>query len=169
MYAGSADRSLDSTKRDIFENFRSYNLEKPELIRMDNHLLDRHIQLRTNSTICPARTQTQGVSAAGDSANRVSAGPVHVRAASSSDRADSAFSPSEQHEYESNSSRSISRQEVGHFDGMFDVIVTDPPYGIRAGAKKSGTVDAQAPHSWIKASNLFYSLSTKCEQRLLCN
>jgi len=25
-------------------------------------------------------------------------------------------------------------------EGFFDVIVTDPPYGIRAGAKKSGQV-----------------------------
>ena len=45
MYAGSADQTTDTTKRDIFENFRTYSLEKPELIRMDNHMLDRHIRL----------------------------------------------------------------------------------------------------------------------------
>ena len=27
---------------------------------------------------------------------------------------------------------------AGDAEGFFDVIVTDPPYGIRAGAKKSG-------------------------------
>jgi hypothetical protein len=114
MYAGSADRSLDSTKRDIFENFKSYNLEKPELIRMDNHLLDRHIQLKTNSG----------------------------RAASSSDR-DRDIDGADSNKLRSNGSSST-YGEVGILDGMFDVIVTDPPYGIRAGAKKSGTADIRA-------------------------
>jgi hypothetical protein len=115
MYAGSADRSLDSTKRDIFENFKSYNLEKPELIRMDNHLLDRHIQLKANSS----------------------------RTASSSDR-DNENSGANSNEPRSNSSSSSTRREDDVLDGMFDVIVTDPPYGIRAGAKKSGTADVRA-------------------------
>jgi hypothetical protein len=44
MYAGSADRSLDPTKRDIGENFNSYGLAIPDLVRMDNHLFDRHIR-----------------------------------------------------------------------------------------------------------------------------
>jgi hypothetical protein len=114
MYAGSADRSLDSTKRDIFENFKSYNLEKPELIRMDNHLLDRHIQLKTNSG----------------------------RAASSSDRD---IDGADSNKLRSNGSSST-YGEVGILDGMFDVIVTDPPYGIRAGAKKSGTADIRASY-----------------------
>jgi tRNA G10 N-methylase Trm11 len=114
MYAGSADRSLDSTKRDIFENFKSYNLEKPELIRMDNHLLDRHIQLKTNSG----------------------------RVASSSDR-DRDIDGADSNKLRSYGSSST-YGEVGILDGMFDVIVTDPPYGIRAGAKKSGTADIRA-------------------------
>lgn len=84
MYAGSTRHQTDEghdvgggsegpgpgPKRDIFENFRSYNLELPELLRMDIHLLDRHV------------TQTLA--------------------------------------------------------SVFDVIVTDPPYGIRAGGRKSG-------------------------------
>lgn len=76
MYAGKADRTTDKTKRNIQENFLSYGLEVPELIRLDNHLLDRHV----------AKKCTGG-------------------------------------------------------DGLFDAIVTDPPYGIRAGAKKSGKKD----------------------------
>lgn len=76
MYAGKADRRTDRTKRDIIENFKAYGLTQPELIRMDNHLLDRHCKFSTTK--------------------------------------DSAM------------------------EGIFDVIVTDPPYGIRAGAKKSG-------------------------------
>ena len=91
MYAGSTRHQIDEghdvegaggaggersvgpvpgPKRDIFETFRSYNLESPELLRMDIHLLDRHV------------TQTLA--------------------------------------------------------SVFDVIVTDPPYGIRAGGRKSG-------------------------------
>eukprot|EP01035_Chromulina_nebulosa_P017780 gene17780-23384_t len=69
MYAGHGDRSI---KRNIYENFKSYNLPLPELIRMDNHLLDRHMK---------------------------------------------------------------------SYEGIFDCIVTDPPYGIRAGARKSGRKD----------------------------
>ena len=135
MYAGSADRSVDSTKRDVFENFKSYNLEKPELIRMDNHLLDRHVHLQTNSS----------------------------RAASSSDRdrgidgdrADSSDLRS------ASSSSSSCRKEDDTLDGMFDVIVTDPPYGIRAGAKKSGTATIQAAF-YITKSVLFSPLPFLC-------
>lgn len=74
MYAGKADTSKDTSKRDVFANFASYNLIRPELIRLDNHLLDRHIKLNN-------------------------------------------FEES----------------------GFYHAIVTDPPYGIRAGARKSGT------------------------------
>ena len=94
MYAGSADQSSDHTKRDIFENFKKYSLERPELIRMDNHLLDRHIHLRHNNI------------------------------------------------QESSSSSSALDRNLDFMSGMFDVIVTDPPYGIRAGAKKSGNTGA---------------------------
>ena len=94
MYAGSADQSSDHTKRDIFENFKKYSLEMPELIRMDNHLLDRHIHLRHNNT--PGNTGSSSSSAVNIDRN------------------------------------------LDFMSGMFDVIVTDPPYGIRAGAKKSG-------------------------------
>jgi hypothetical protein len=102
MYAGKADKSTDDTKRDIFENFKVYGLEAPELIRMDNHVLDRHISLKkrgggegdqaiSSSSSCGIGSGNNSGSGSGDS-----------------------------------------------FVGMFDVIVTDPPYGIRAGAKKSG-------------------------------
>lgn len=70
MYAGKKD-ALDNQKRDIFENFKRYNLPPPELLRMDNHLLNRHLNFSC-------------------------------------------------------------------VNEMFNIIVTDPPYGIRAGAKKSG-------------------------------
>ena len=117
MYAGSADRSVDSTKRDVFENFKSYNLEKPELIRMDNHLLDRHVHLQTNSSKAASSSdRDRGIDG---------------------DRADSS-------DLRSASSSSSCRKEDDTLDGMFDVIVTDPPYGIRAGAKKSGTATIQA-------------------------
>ena len=75
MYAGPHDRSRDTTKRDIIENFKAYGLQIPELVRMDNHALDRHCYFGAASSV---------------------------------------------------------------YAGMFDVIVTDPPYGIRAGARKSG-------------------------------
>ena len=37
-------------KRNIFENFKSYGLPVPELIRMDNHMFDRHITLQHTAT-----------------------------------------------------------------------------------------------------------------------
>ena len=46
MYAGkrppvgSADIQLN--KHSIWENFEQYGLEKPEIIRVDNHLFSRH-------------------------------------------------------------------------------------------------------------------------------
>jgi DNA modification methylase len=42
MYAGKKD-ALNIQKRDIFENFKCYKLSPPELMRMDNHLLNRHL------------------------------------------------------------------------------------------------------------------------------
>ncbi len=86
MYAGCADRATDDTKRDIFENFRSYGLPHPELIRMDNHCFDRHMRFSFSAV-------TAGIGGGG--------------------RTD---------------------------EGFFDVIITDPPYGIRAGARKSGAM-----------------------------
>ena len=109
MYAGSADQSSDPTKRDIFENFSAYSLEKPELIRMDNHLLDRHLQIRGSGIV--------GISA------DVSKG------------CNSATHP---HPISSLTASSGTNLKENVLDGMFDVIVTDPPYGIRAGAEKSG-------------------------------
>jgi tRNA (guanine10-N2)-methyltransferase len=76
MYAGTGDRSV---KRHIFESFREYDLPRPELIRLDNHLLDGHVRIHRS--------------------NR----------------------------------------------GLYDAIITDPPYGIRAGAKKTGNSSA---NSW---------------------
>lgn len=70
MYAGSDTIAEEDDKRDVRANFTAYGLPLPELVRMDAHLLDRHL----------------GSGAA----------------------------------------------------GLFQAIVTDPPYGIRAGAKKSG-------------------------------
>lgn len=110
MYAGSADQSSDFTKRDIFENFSSYSLEKPELIRMDNHLLDRHLQIIGSS----------GVAGAGVDGSEASQKTALSRPPSSA------------------TASTGSRDQQNVLDGMFDVIVTDPPYGIRAGAKKSG-------------------------------
>ena len=69
MHAGKQSVGQDSSTRNIFGNFSQYGLEPPELIRLDNHLADRH---------------------------------YHI-------------SPAVQSE------------------GWFDCIVTDPPYGIRAG------------------------------------
>jgi tRNA (guanine10-N2)-methyltransferase len=74
MYAGHANRieiiNKKEISRDIFGNFSEYGMECPELVRLDNHLFDRHYS--------------------------------------------------------------------NAIDGFFDVIVTDPPYSIRAGARKSG-------------------------------
>lgn len=70
-YAGKGDKTV---KRGIFDNFDDYELKRPELIRMDNHLIDRHLQFNLQSLD----------------------------------------------------------------QGYFDAIITDPPYGIRAGARKTG-------------------------------
>lgn len=77
----------DATKRNIFENFKTYGLPKPELIRMDNHLFDRHFDSSHFYSARGAENPTSNGTAS---------------------------------------------------EGYFDVIVTDPPYGIRAGAKKTG-------------------------------
>ena len=87
MYAGKADQTVDDTKRDIFENFVAYGLDIPDLVRLDNHILDRHCRFNNSS---------------------------------------------------SSSSSTSNNKDSMMDEGMFDVIVTDPPYGIRAGAKKSG-------------------------------
>ena len=110
MYAGSADQSSDSTKRDIFENFSAYSLEKPELVRMDNHLLDRHLQIVGSSGAAGAIGGGSGACG-------------------------SAMTPCPSSSVTASSGTSLQQNVL---DGMFDVIVTDPPYGIRAGAKKSG-------------------------------
>ena len=86
--AKKGGKASKGKKRNIFENFKSYGLPLPDLIRMDNHLFDRHIVIKnsinnTTSTTTAAKDVTVG-------------------------------------------------------EGYFDVIVTDPPYGIRAGAKKTG-------------------------------
>ena len=106
MYAGKADRTVDTTRRDIFANFEAYGLTKPELIRLDNHLIDRHLhQIKNNNN--------------------------------------------------DNGNDSIDC-------GFFDVIVTDPPYGIRAGAKKSGkkdpleyTIDPDRRHDHCPATQMY--------------
>ena len=110
MYAGKADRSKDTTKRDIFANFKAYNLSPPELIRLDNHACDRHFKLRQSST-----------------ATTIDATPTLP--ALHSPPADSL-------------SALAGCGGDATLDGFFDVIATDPPYGIRAGAKKTG----RAPH-----------------------
>ena len=102
MYAGQLRKGQQAApvvahKRDVFGNFATYNLPRPDLIRMDNHMWDRH---------------------------------VHRPAAAS--------------------------------DGMFDVIVTDPPYSIRAGARKSGkkggcayTVEADRRESHLASTQSY--------------
>ena len=125
MYAGSADQSSDFTKRDIFENFSSYSLEKPELIRMDNHLLDRHLQIIGSSGVAGAV-----IDGSGACQNAAASSPPSSATASSGNRV---------------------QQNV--LDGMFDVIVTDPPYGIRAGAKKSGNISPHFPSPCNSASS----------------
>lgn len=104
MYAGKDASSSSSKKsskskqetatkkRDVMSNFDIYELPRPELVRMDHHLLDRHFHLE------------------------------HAA------------------------------------EGFFDIIVTDPPYGIRAGAKKSGI------NSFEKIDNhllIFYSFRSQ--------
>ena len=76
----TTNNTYSEVKRDIFENFKSYGLAPPELIRLDNHLCDKHYYV--NST-------------------RHNSDPTEST-------------------------------------GFFDLIITDPPYGIRAGAKKCG-------------------------------
>ena len=97
MYAGqSRDKDPDSAfsrninsknvPRDVFGNFDAFQLPRPELIRMDNHMSDRNMNL-----------------------------PVTF--------------------------------------GFFDAIVTDPPYSIRAGARKSGRKGgARVTHENIQKS-----------------
>ena len=93
MYAGqSRDEAGDQTKRDVWENFKSYNLPRPELIRLDNHIMDSHF------SIAPL-----------NSMRRTSEGKSNQRT----------------------SNRYVDCE-------MFDCFLTDPPYSIRAGARKTG-------------------------------
>jgi len=41
MYAG---KHKDNAKRDIIENFKAYQLQSPELVRIDNHMFSKHMQ-----------------------------------------------------------------------------------------------------------------------------
>lgn len=106
MYAGSHKEQHNTvgqeTRRDIFENFKRYNLPAPELIRMDNHVFDRHITLHSHGTYTASDTTTT------TNCTMVS--------------------------------NSVAGSANDCSQGLFDAIVTDPPYGIRAGAKKSGTL-----------------------------
>jgi hypothetical protein len=123
MYAGSADKTKDKTKRDIFENFVKYNLEKPELIRMDNHMFDRHIYVSDKKGDKSSNNTNSSIS---DRLISDGNAKSSVKVTSSSD---SMVVDDD----------SIKGDGENVDDGcMFDVIVTDPPYGIRAGAKKSG-------------------------------
>ena len=158
MYAGSADQTADTTKRDIFENFKSYSLEKPELIRMDNHLLDRHLQFKSSETFAIDRSNTvvtatkltavvtTEVKIVRESGDSSSAPPQFANSPSSSSSSTS-NNNNTGHSPSFSQTLSSSQSNVGSYQssenpylGMFDAIVTDPPYGIRAGAKKSGTV-----------------------------
>lgn len=103
MYAGKADRKTDTSKRDIFANFSMYGLEVPELIRLDNHVIDRHVVCKREPT-----------SYSSASANPTSGMEVDQEG------------------------------DHGGDEGMFDAIITDPPYGIRAGARKSGKKEGVA-------------------------
>lgn len=48
MYAG---KHKDDKKRDIVENFKAYNLQSPELVRIDNHLFTEHMQCRDHPVV----------------------------------------------------------------------------------------------------------------------
>ena len=94
MYAGHKPANKNTKKnniqkRNIFENFIEYGLVRPEIIRLDNHLLERHYKIRPNLYL-------------NNNTNNREDGEIEI---------------SKSHMYE----------------GMFEVIVTDPPYGIRAG------------------------------------
>jgi hypothetical protein len=95
MHAGKLHSGNVNTEKSIFANFAAYGLERPELIRLDNHLCDKHY-IRMQAT-----------------------------PATDSDNLHSCHS----------SSSSSSNNNTGELDdGIYDCIVTDPPYGIRAGA-----------------------------------
>ena len=114
----------DPIKRDIFENFRVYGLERPELIRMDNHVFDRHVTL-----VAPSSSSSSSAAAAASSA----------ASSSSSQSAEKSNNTTNSSGSGSDSGSGSGSSDLGDmYEGMFDAIVTDPPYGIRAGAKKSG-------------------------------
>ena len=101
----SGSSSSSTTKRNIFENFKAYGLPLPELVRMDNHLFDRHLNISTRNSCNSANVKNEG---------------------------------------------------------YFDVIVTDPPYGIRAGAKKTGkaapvtyTIPTERRHDHIPSTQRY--------------
>jgi tRNA (guanine10-N2)-methyltransferase len=114
MHAG-ANREIEmkapdrgaSVKRGVFENFRDYGLPAPELIRMDNHLIDRHVRFMRDESLVTANSSGNSSSSSSSSSS-------------------------------SNNNSSNSKIDEDLDEAIFDAIVTDPPYGIRAGAKKSG-------------------------------
>ena len=153
MYAGSADQKSDPTKRDIFENFKSYNLEKPELIWMDNHLFDRHMTFKCDR-VGSRLYELNGSNNNNNNNNNINNNSIDSSSSSSgscnnNDNNNNSTSSSSSSGGSNNqalhlphTAHSPHTAHTAHdiFSGMFDVIVTDPPYGIRAGAKKSGTV-----------------------------
>jgi tRNA (guanine10-N2)-methyltransferase len=104
MYAGQHRRDIDGMedlghKRDVFANFASYGLARPELIRMDNHLLDRHCSSSAN--------------------------------------------------------------------GFFDAVITDPPYSIRAAARKSGRKGGEVRPITCRDDHMAVTQSYKVEEVML--
>lgn len=104
-------------KRDIFANFAAYGLERPELVRLDNHLADRHLTIA--KPLAMNGDETSETKIEDYDAHRDNISTLNNNSRNGD------FSTSSQ---------------VRNFstEGMYDAIITDPPYGIRAGAKKSG-------------------------------
>ena len=101
--------------RDVFANFEAYHLPLPDLIRMDHHLLDRHFVFEHNSDVTNADNTS-----------------VNSSSSSSTNTTTTAITTA------TTASTIASLAVTTDSNGFFDVIVTDPPYGIRAGARKSG-------------------------------
>nr|CEL71150.1 TPA: Methyltransferase-like protein, related [Neospora caninum Liverpool] len=105
-------------KKDVFRNFKEYGLARPEIVRGDNAAWVWRLPP-------PAGAEKSARAAGGTSDKREESAP------------DSPDPPAET-DTQGRMRAYLQRSALGGGKPWVDAIVTDPPYGIRAGARQSG-------------------------------
>jgi hypothetical protein len=104
-------------------------------VRMDNHVFDRHVTLRGDRDAARGPGAATSGSSSSNSNNNGNSSTRSSGSGSSSGSGGGKGAPT------APGGGGVDSNDVG----MFEAIVTDPPYGIRAGAKKSGKRKQGAP------------------------